>query len=313
MDNPAPPDCIPVVIAHRGASGYLPEHSLAAKALAHAMGADFLEQDLVATRDGELIVFHDLWLEDLTDVARHFPDRRRNDGHFYCADLDLREIKQLRLGERRLPGTDLPRFPGRFPVAQRLFTIPTFEEELAFISGLNFSSGRTVGIYPEIKEPGWHRRQGLDIAPAMLAVMERYPALQERSFLQCFDAAELNRLRNEFHCARPLVQLIEAESAPPSAAELETMATYADAIGAPLGMLVTVSEVGQPVQTGLARAARAAGLAVHAYTARQDRLPAGFATMADLVSYLVRDQQVQGLFTDFPDIAVRQLKMAPAV
>jgi glycerophosphoryl diester phosphodiesterase len=97
----------PLVIAHRGASGYLPEHTLPSKALAHAMGADFLEQDVVATRDGQLIVFHDLYLDDLTDVSERFPGRARGDGRHYCMDLDLDEIRTLRVHERVRPG------PGR--------------------------------------------------------------------------------------------------------------------------------------------------------------------------------------------------------
>ena len=90
----------PIVIAHRGASGYLPEHTLAAKALAHGMGADFLEQDVVLSRDGVALVLHDIYLEATTNVEAVFPDRARDDGRFYAADFTLQEIKQLRAHER---------------------------------------------------------------------------------------------------------------------------------------------------------------------------------------------------------------------
>src|SRR5688572_24954616 len=96
----------PFVIAHRGASGYLPEHTLAAKALAYGLGADYLEQDVVATRDGRLVVLHDLHLDDISDVARRFPGRQRADGRHYVVDFDLSELETLRVFERRTPGSD---------------------------------------------------------------------------------------------------------------------------------------------------------------------------------------------------------------
>jgi glycerophosphoryl diester phosphodiesterase len=90
----------PIVIAHRGASGYLPEHTLEAKALAYGLGADYLEQDVVATRDAQLVVLHDLHLDDVTDVASRFPGRQRADGRHYAIDFDLAELQQLaRVGE----------------------------------------------------------------------------------------------------------------------------------------------------------------------------------------------------------------------
>ena len=95
----------PIVIAHRGASGYLPEHTLAAKALAHGLGADYIEQDVVATRDSQLVVLHDLYLDDVTDVALKFPGRQRSDGRHYVIDFDLAELEQLTVFERRAPGT----------------------------------------------------------------------------------------------------------------------------------------------------------------------------------------------------------------
>ena len=151
-----------IVIAHRGASGYLPEHSLPAKAMAHAMGADFIEQDLVLTRDNRLVVLHDLYLDAVTDVARVFPDRGRPDGHFYAIDFTLAELRRLALTERLVieDGRSQPRFPGRFPPGQSSFRISTFEEEIELIQGLNRSTGRNVGLYPEIKSPAFHRHEG---------------------------------------------------------------------------------------------------------------------------------------------------------
>ena len=113
-----------LLIAHRGACAYLPEHTLAAKALAYGMGADYLEQDLVATRDDAIIVSHDICLDRVTDVARRFPARMRADGRYYARDLDLAEIRTLTVTER--VGADgRAVFPGRFPAHTGDFRINT--------------------------------------------------------------------------------------------------------------------------------------------------------------------------------------------
>ena len=101
------------VIAHRGASGYLPEHTLEGAAMAHAMGSDYIELDVVFTRDNELIVLHDLYLDEVSDVAERYPGRRSADGHYYAIDFGVTEIRKLRVHERRL-ANGLPAFPGRF-------------------------------------------------------------------------------------------------------------------------------------------------------------------------------------------------------
>src|SRR5687768_6216800 len=107
-----------LVIAHRGASGYLPEHRLEAKVLAFAQGADFIEQDVVMTQDDELVVFHDLTLERTTDVASRFPGRAQQDGSYYVIDFTLAELRQLQVSEgfRIVNGSPIANFPDRFPV-----------------------------------------------------------------------------------------------------------------------------------------------------------------------------------------------------
>src|SRR5690606_14785247 len=115
----------PFVIAHRGASGYLPEHTREAKMLAYGQGADYLEQDVVATRDGELVVLHDVYLDVVTDVAARFGERRRTDGRFYAVDFTLDELKTLRVVERRQPGTNDRVFPRRFADDEVEFRIVT--------------------------------------------------------------------------------------------------------------------------------------------------------------------------------------------
>ena len=139
-----------VVIAHRGASGYLPEHTLPSKALAYQQGADYLEQDLVMTKDDRLIVLHDHFLDRVTDVAEKFPGRARADGRFYAIDFTLAEIKSLKFTEGFdiKDGEKVAVYPLRFPLWASDFRIHTFEEELEFIQGLNKTMKRNVGIYP---------------------------------------------------------------------------------------------------------------------------------------------------------------------
>ncbi|MCP4510624.1 MAG: hypothetical protein GY826_29975, partial [Fuerstiella sp.] len=142
---------VPLVIAHRGASGYLPEHTTEATALAHALGADFIEQDVVLSQDGVAVVFHDVTLEGITDVADVFPGRGRN-GRFYVFDFTLAELKQLNVSERYPSGNNLEA-NGRFPQKTGRFRLSTLEEHLQLIRGLNVSRGRDVGVYVEIKQP----------------------------------------------------------------------------------------------------------------------------------------------------------------
>lgn len=303
---PGPRHGPPIVIAHRGASGYLPEHTLVAKALAHGQGADYLEQDVIATRDGALLVFHDLTLDAMTDVAQRFPGRARQDGHFYCIDFTLAEVRTLRVRERRAADGTL-RFAGRFPHAGGEFPIPTLEEEIRFIQGLNRSTGRTAGLYPEIKNPRWHREQGRDIGPLVLRVLQDfgYATARDPVFLQCFDADELQRLRRDFGCALRMIQLLEGASSGghvSTPGELSAIARYADGIGPSLSLICPAWRDGGPTSSTLVADAHAAGLLVHPYTLRQDELPAGCRDVESLLETLLVRLRIDGLFTDFPDI-----------
>ncbi len=314
----------PIVIAHRGASGYLPEHTLAAKALAHGMGADFLEQDVVLTKDEVPIVLHDFYLEGTTNVARKFTGRQREDGHFYAMDFTLAEIRTLAVHERRVKagGNEFhPAYPDRFPVDIALFRIPTLAEEIELIEGLNKSRGREAGLYIEFKSVYRHRAQGLDLVGAVMNVLDRYDLADkpERVFLQCFDDATLKHLKHERKCKLPLVQLIgdnawgeDSEvdySFLRSGEGLDYIATYADGIGPWLShiYLGTDSE-GNPVLDDLVNGAQGRGLLVHPYTFRRDALPPGMDSFEQLLALFFDTLAVDGLFTDFPDLAVEYLQ-----
>ena len=305
----------PLIIAHRGASGYLPEHTLAAKSLAYAMGADYLEQDVVASRDDHLIVLHDIHLDRVSDVSRRYPERRRDDGRYYVRDFDLAELRELRVFERRESDGETAVYPGRFPTDKGRFGIVTLAEEIELVQGLNRSTGRSVGIYPEIKAPAWHHEHGFDLSVAVIETLQRYGYRdrQSNAFLQCFDAAEIRRIREQLQCDLKLIQLLNADFGDASAAHyagsgeagaLRQLGQIADGIGPWVGQLYTLAEIdGQPVSTGLVSAAHAAGLDVHPYTFRADALAPGFHDFDEMVVWFTRTLEIDGLFTDFPDRA----------
>lgn len=308
----------PVVIAHRGACGYLPEHTRAAKALAYAMRADYLEQDVVATRDDELVVLHDVHLDRVTDVQERFPGRARADGRYYARDFSLEEIKTLRVHHRR-NADDSPVYPGRDSPEEDDFRVMTFAEELELVHLLQDAHGRPVGIYPEIKRPQWHRKEGIDIAPAFLGTLSDfgYRDHSDPVYVQCFDAAELRRIRHQLGCRLKLVQLIAENSwqeapgdftAMRSRRGLERLAKTVDGIGPWIMRACRLRRSdGQIRDTGLVERAHKAGLSVHPYTFRADELPEGFESFDALLAFFIDDLKVDGLFTDFPDQAFKFL------
>ena len=185
-----------IVIAHRGASGYLPEHTLEAYAMAYTMGADYIEPDLVMTRDGVLICLHDIHLERTTNVEVVFPGRARVDGRWYAADFTLEEIKMLNAHERaRADGT--PVFPERFRVDSKGCQVPTLVEVIEMVQELNRITSRSVGIYPETKDPAFHDAEGLSMEEPLLAVLSTYSyqGLDALVFIQSFDPTNLKEMR----------------------------------------------------------------------------------------------------------------------
>lgn len=313
----------PIVIAHRGASGYLPEHTLAAKALAHGMGADFLEQDVVLSRDGVPIILHDVHLDSTTDVAQRFPRRARDDGRFYAIDFTLEELRQLQVHERshlNAAGQRGAVYPNRFPLQAGLFTIPTLEEEITLIAGLDKSRNRRTGLYIELKSPNWHLAQGQDLSRAILDVLHHtgYADRPEQVFLQCFDDRALRQLRHEHKTVLPQIQLIgENDWGEDSAVDynhlrtpegLVDVASYAEGIGPWLSHIyLGKSATGTARLSPLVDQAQACGLQVHPYTFRQDELPRGIDSFHELLDIFVLQAGVDGLFTDFTDLVVEYL------
>lgn len=311
----------PLVIAHRGASGYLPEHTLAGAAFAYASGADYIEPDLVLTKDGIAIVLHDIHLEQTTNVENVFPARKRGDGRWYAMDFTLAEVKTLRVHERTDSAGGKAVFPERYPMADTPFTVPTFEELITLIGGLNKSTGRQVGIYPEIKAPTFHKAAGFDIVKIVIEVLGRHHLNQAgaKVFLQCFDPQALIYAKEALKSPLPRVQLIgenewhEAEvdyTAMRTEAGIKAVARYASAIGPSLSHLFSIKRVnGKPVVTpsGLAKLAHQSGLLVHPYTIRSDQLPEGVTNLDQYLKLVFAVGGADGVFTDFTDLTVAYL------
>lgn len=303
----------PLIIAHRGASGYLPEHTLEAKALAFGLGADYLEQDIVATRDDQLVVLHDIYLDTVTDVSDVYPDRSRDDGRFYARDFDLAELKNLKVHERRKLATSTAVYPRRFPTDSGEFRIATLIEEIEMIKGLSVSTGRSVGIYPEIKAVSWHKESGIDLAPLVLDLLNNYGYRNHDDpvFLQCFDAREIIRIRRQLDCKLDLVQLIDTVPSSESDSDYEYLASadglreiaeVANCVGPDYHYLYRFADVdGHPVSSGFVSAAHAVGLAVHPYTFRADAVGEGYESYSEMVRWFVDELSIDGLFTDFVD------------
>jgi glycerophosphoryl diester phosphodiesterase len=300
----------PVVIAHRGASGYRPEHTLASYELAIGMGADFIEPDLCITRDGILIARHENEISEVTDVdsrpefrdrrTRKIVDGREVDGWF-AEDFTLAEIKTLRARER-LPFRDHS-FDGRFEV-------PTFEEVL------ELARRHGVGVYPETKHPTYFREIGLPLEERMVEALHAagFRGRDSPVFLQSFETGNLRYLRTLTDLR--LVQLLDVEGRPwddsrsyqdlADPAGLVEIAAYADGIGPNKRMIVPSGPDGRlRSPTSLVEDAHRAGLLVHPWTMRSDAqfLAPDYEGDPGREVRQFLDLGVDGLFSDFPDVA----------
>ena len=311
-----------IVIAHRGASGYLPEHTLEAKAMAFAMGADYIEQDVVMTSDDQLIVLHDITLDRTTDVADLFPERVRDDGRYYAIDFTLEEIRTLNASEgfSVRDGEKRQSYTNRFPMGESSFSIPTFAEEIELIRGMNKSTGKNIGIYPEIKSPEFHREAGKDISTAVVNMLKDYgyTSKQDKIFLQTFSFDELRIIHDEILPAAGielnLVMLIGSEDSYPWMMEADGMtklANFADGIGPEKNMIIPRDSTAGNIQiTELVSRAHAAGMQVHPYTFRLDprNVPDYASDFEAMLELFYFEADMDGAFTDFPDRAVDFLK-----
>ena len=325
----------PIVIAHRGASGYRPEHTLAAYELAVEQGADFIEPDVVSTKDGVLVARHENEISGTTDVAQRpeFASRKATrtiDGQeetgWFVEDFTLAELKTLRARER-LPEVrpDSARFDGRFEV-------PAIREVLDLARRKTRETGRTIGVYPETKHPTYHRSIGLPLEEKLVALLKEngFAGRDAPAFIQSFEVGNLKQLRKMTELR--LVFLIDAKLTAEGKVEygrpydfvasgegrtygdlltpagLVEVRTFADGIGPPKGCILPTDANGRLLEpTTLVRDAHAAGLLVHPYTFRAEPkfLPAGYGGDPVKEYELFFELGADGVFSDQPDVAVR--------
>jgi glycerophosphoryl diester phosphodiesterase len=319
-----------IVIAHRGASGYRPEHTLASYELAIEQGADYIEPDLVITKDGVLVARHENEIGGTTDIARRpeFAGRRTTktiDGAqltgWFTEDLTLAELKTLRAIER------IPAIRPANAAYDGGFEVPTLAEVIELARRRSRELGRTVGIYPETKHPSYFRGIGLPLEERLVAQLHAagYTGRNAPVFIQSFEVGNLRQIRSLTQL--PLVQLMAADGAPfdfvqsghprryadlATAAGLEEIARYADAIGPEKSMILPRDAAGKLLApTRLVADAHAAGLRVHPWTFRRedDFLPLDYRgkPQAEIEAFLATG--VDGFFTDNPDIGVEAARL----
>jgi glycerophosphoryl diester phosphodiesterase len=318
-----------IIIAHRGASGERPEHTIASYARAIEQGADYIEPDLVLTKDGVLVARHENEISETTDVAEkpEFADRKTTktiDGHkmtgWFTEDFTLAELKTLRAKER------LPQLRKDNMAFDGQFEIPTFEEVLTLAKAHN------VGVYPETKHPSYFASIGLPHEAPLLAMLTRFGHVTKDApiFIQSFEVENLKALRPKTKLR--LIQLMGSTGKSAdgydyatlaSAKGLKTVATYAAGIGPERLMIIPRGPDGRLAQpTSLVRDAHAVGLEVHPWTFRPENyfLPEGLKSGSDprapgdvdseIRAYLATG--IDGLFSDSTAAAVRALAAPPA-
>jgi len=286
----------PLVIAHRGASGYRPEHTAMAYELAVEQGADVIEPDLVMTRDGVLIARHDPYLSTTTDIAMRpeFADRRRTLAgreDWWAADFTLAEIRTLRAVQHQ---------PGRSTEHDGLQGVLSFDEVIDLWEAQRAACACELGLEPEVKIPAEQAAMGLDPLPVLLDALERrgLNAQDAPIVIQSFDADFLVRL-DEASPVR-LAMLVSGEPGYDAGGRsIEDIAEFADGVGVYKALLITP----EGESTGYVEAAHAAGLEVHVWTVRDDRPPHVGETVEDELRALYA-LGVDAVFTDHPDTAV---------
>ena len=279
------------IIAHRGAGATLPENSWPAFAQAHAQGANWLEADVIATKDGALILSHDLFLEQISDVARQFPTRKRRDGHFYALDFSLREIQRLQSQPRQKNLSN----------ANAKIGFCTLEQLINQTAQLNRKTRRQTGLYLEIKAPAWHRKNGVELSAKILQILRKSGF--SRVILASFDPNELRRLKSQ-KVPFVLTQLIGQNgdifdpdgqkfkfSRMQTPAGLRKIARYAQNIGPHLSWILKSSK-----NSTLVKNAHANGLKVHPYVFRTDIFPFQLAPKKWL--QILKTAEIDALFCD---------------
>ena len=303
------------IIAHRGLPRLHPEHSLLSLEQALTWKPDYVEPDVVLTKDGEAIILHDTHIDTTTNVADVYPDRKRKDGRYYAIDFTLKELSQLRVNHRIDLKTGKAAFKTRQPIGNSELKIPTFKQFVTTVVRYNQKNKTNIGIYPEIKAPEFHLKEGQDIAKIVHDELINLRKLQPKLpiILQCFHQATVKRIATEFKSPFTLVQLVAENSWGETSTDydqlksekgLKELRKYASGLGPWIPQIV--NEKGQP--TEFLKQAKKLGFKIHPYTLRNDALPSQFKTEKQLLKTLKDDLGVDGVFTDNVNTTVPLMK-----
>ena len=304
--SPASLGVQPLVIAHRGASGYLPEHTLESYARAIDQGADYIETDLVMTKDGYLVARHENELSDTTDVAVRFPSRKTTktiDGRmvegWFSEDFSLDELSTVRAKER---------LAFRNQGNNSKFHIPTIAEILTLRAAKQRETGRMIGVYIETKHPDHFRSIARPMEEPLTSILKAWALDRPGSpvFLQSFDSDSVRRMGEAVEV--PVIYLLADGSVETGDESLGAIARFAQGIGPAKTMIVPVDAKGHTGKpTDLVARAHKAGLVVHPYTFRPEKqfLPVTYAGDAGKEYCQFAQLGVDGLFTDTPDLALK--------
>lgn len=288
----------PQVIAHRGASGYLPEHTLAGYELAIRMGADFIEPDLQISKDGALVAIHDDTLDRTTNVATLFDKRN---GAYKVADFTLSEIKTLTV---KPTGTGKTSYPGFTPTAADPFKVPTFQEVVSFAEKQSSSTRRRVGLYPEAKQADPVMEDGI-----LKTLTQNNFGPGSKVFIQSFSDVTLRSLRTKQIAQNnkmPQILLGAAVTGADGIARVAVIAgaapallTFKEVAGFAEGVGLVINTAAYPITKDYITQAHAAGLKVHGWTFAQ-----ADATLAAAEYRKYLDMGMDGMFSNYPDLGV---------
>ncbi|MEC9283338.1 MAG: glycerophosphodiester phosphodiesterase [Bdellovibrionota bacterium] len=303
------------VIAHRGLPRLYPEHSLQGLQEALKLKPDYVEPDVVLSKDNVAIILHDTHLDTTTNVARVFPKRKREDGRYYAADFTLKELKQLNINHRIDLKTKKAVFPTRPLLKESKLTIPTLDQFLDALSRYNQKHSTKIGAYPEIKAPEFHLSENKDIVKIVHDQLLDFHKKDPNTpiILQCFDSKTLKRIKKEMNSPFFLVQLVAENSWGESSTDydklktgegLKEMRKYVDGLGPWIPQLVT--KAGKPSE--FLKYAKKLNFKIHPYTLRNDALPPGIKTEKELLVLLKDKLKVDGVFTDNINTSIPLLK-----
>jgi glycerophosphoryl diester phosphodiesterase len=274
--------------------------------------------------------------DTVTNVAEAFPNKKRQDGRFYAIDLTFDEIKSLKVSERfDHKNPSKPIYSSRFPLNQASFRLNSLEEEIQLVQGLTKSLNTiyeldktslltakkrfNTGIYVELKDPKFHKESGKkNFAEIVFKILDKYNYKNKNDniIIQCFDADELRRIRQELKSNLTLVQLLYPENLDSyftfwnSKEGLDQIAKFADGIGPEISQLITWNETNKNTikESEFYKNAKKLGLFMHPYTFRIDSLPPYVSNFVELLDLYINKLKVDGLFTDFPDLAIKYIE-----